>query len=150
MMECSGIVSIFENYDYPSVYYLLICGNWYEKLHSFWLNLSELFWIFIWIFLNFSFNYPLICGNWCEKLHTFWPKLSYFFRIFLKELFRIFQNFPEYFSMTCIDNPLICGNWCEKLHIPFRPVHVLLSRFYPDFILILSKFYPNFFQIKSG
>ena len=35
----------------------------------------------------------------------------------------------------------------EILHI--SPVHVLLSRFYPDFILILSWFYPNFIQIKS-
>ena len=29
-------------------------------------------------------------------------------------------------------------------------VHVLLSRFYLDFIQILSWFYPNFIQIKSG
>ena len=29
------------------------------------------------------------------------------------------------------------------------PVHVLLSRFYLDFILILSWFYPNFIQILS-
>ena len=31
----------------------------------------------------------------------------------------------------------------------FRPVHVLLSRFYLDFILILSWFYPDFIQILS-
>ena len=30
-----------------------------------------------------------------------------------------------------------------------RLVHVLLSRFYPDFILILSWFYPDFIQILS-
>ena len=34
--------------------------------------------------------------------------------------------------------------------ISIRPVHVLLSRFYPDFILILSWFYPNSIQIKLG
>ena len=35
---------------------------------------------------------------------------------------------------------------CEKCKITFdnRPVHLLLSRFYPDFIQILSRFYPNF------
>ena len=30
----------------------------------------------------------------------------------------------------------------------YRPVHVLLSRLYLDYILILSKFHPNFIQIK--
>ena len=33
--------------------------------------------------------------------------------------------------------------------ILFRPVHVLLSRFYLNFILILSKFYPAKIRIKS-
>ena len=32
----------------------------------------------------------------------------------------------------------------------YRPIHVLLSRFYLDFILILSKFYPDKIRIKSG
>ena len=32
---------------------------------------------------------------------------------------------------------------------PKRPVHVILSRFYLDFILILSWFYPDFIQILS-
>ena len=41
-------------------------------------------------------------------------------------------------------NMLVFKEWC------LRPVHVLLSRFYPDLILILSWFYPNFIQIKSG
>ena len=40
---------------------------------------------------------------------------------------------------------------CSDTGILFnRPVHVLLSRFYPDFILILSKFYPDKIRIKSG
>ena len=30
----------------------------------------------------------------------------------------------------------------------YRPVHVLLSRFYLDFILILSKFYPDEIRIE--
>ena len=63
-MERSGIVSIFENFTTLIAHSLLICGNWYEKLHIFGLKLSE--------FFKFFFNdYPLICGNWCEKLHTF-------------------------------------------------------------------------------
>ena len=32
----------------------------------------------------------------------------------------------------------------------FSAVHVLLSRFYPDFIQILSRFYPDFIWIKFG
>ena len=31
----------------------------------------------------------------------------------------------------------------------YRHVHVLLSRFYPDFIQILSRFYPDFILISS-
>ena len=33
---------------------------------------------------------------------------------------------------------------------PKRPVHIILSRFYLDFILILSKFYPDKIRVKSG
>ena len=36
----------------------------------------------------------------------------------------------------------------ETLGIHLRPVHVLLSRFYPDLILILSNFYPDKIRIK--
>ena len=38
------------------------------------------------------------------------------------------------------------GIWNEA----YRPVYVLLSRFYLDFILILSKIYPDKFMMKSG
>ena len=50
-------------------------------------------------------------------------------------------------------------SWWIKLSLNFtpalkvtvnRPVHVLLSRFYLDFILILYWFYLNFIQVKSG
>ena len=86
----------------------LICENWCEKLHTFWLKLSEFSRIFfLWLHFhlrklvwkiayiltknlqNFSefsrfffYDYPSTCENWCEKLHTFWLKLSEFSRIF--------------------------------------------------------------------
>ena len=43
-----------------------------------------------------------------------------------------------------------CLEEIEKLVTSFRPLHVLLSRFYPDFIQILSRFYPDFMQISSS
>ena len=40
--------------------------------------------------------------------------------------------------------------WYELLRVlSFRPVHVLLSRFYPDLIQILSRFYLDFILILS-
>ena len=53
----------------------------------------------------------------------------------------ILQLFPV------VDIQCYCGS--RLFYILLRPVHVLLSRFYPDFIQILSRFYPDFIQILS-
>ena len=97
-MERSEIIYHIWKLFLPSIPGLYICGNWCEKLHTFWLKLR-----FFQIFSDFfrilkpmlPFDLcPLICGNWCEKLHTFWLK-------------------PMLPFDLCL---LSYSNCCEKLH----------------------------------
>ena len=101
-----------------------------------------------------------INGSWnCSKITPFSISRS------SKTHNTIFKNQYSTFSATYIAYFLIqfiimfnikeksknftSGTTTISLYECIRLVHVLLSRFYPDFILILSWFYPDFILILS-
>jgi hypothetical protein len=51
--------------------------------------------------------------------------------------------------VDCSSDPCNNNGSCINVNNHFSAVHVLLSRFYLNFILILSRFHPNFVQILS-
>ena len=83
---------------------------------------------------------PLQKKRNCWKIAIFFCKISKHYMYLINEEY---YGFAKFF-MASKHLPL---NWSDTY---LRLVHVLLSRFYPDFILILSWVYPNFIQIKSG
>ena len=95
------------------------------------MNWFEVVKMHLYLFINFK----MPCNSRC-----YWSFLS-----FRKCTFLNAQMSYSYFSKVSS-----IGLTRSCMFSFYRPIHVLLSRFSLDFILILSKLYPDKIRIKSG
>ena len=128
--------------------------------------MDERTWTALWYFTEctcstFSFTYLYIftaASLMTSSLKSNWGKPSDSFNVLLHNLptSKISINFQIEDLVTTPKTWYWNLDWLffrllmKGIFDPFSPVHVLLSRFYLDFILFLSWFHPNIIQIKSG
>ena len=85
-----------------------------------------------------------------ERFDDFWNCLLMMTNSYFSESQKNSMQFLWLVQYIIVKNFLRFCNPVKKIYyVCYRPVHVLLFWFYPDFILILSRFYLDFIQILS-